>query len=407
MAAYPRPADYKHGPDAYADHIVKVKRRWHPVIASLNGHSGESWLKFARIIEQAGADALEFNYYDVAAALTRLVGRASKTTSSRGEEPDARDRHPGGGEADALLHLVRPPRRRARSRGRERAGAVQPLLSGERRHAHDGLVPQAELSTSAELRLRLHWLALLHGRVRPSLAATGGVATPDDGIKALLAGADVVQLVSALLRHGPGHLAAMRQGPRALARMAAVDSVDGDDRPRELPDPSRSGVARTGPLHPHASELDPMTAFLTAFENSALSTWLRESNSIWAYPTVLTLHTIGLALLVGANAALDLRCSGLRQGDRCRSAPPRAGMWIGFWVNALSGACSSRRGRDHQGCGAMFVIKMGLVVAGVVIIRALDRRLHGSPTSPDSRRRQCACWPWLAGVWFVPLPPDG
>src|SRR5678815_1520877 len=58
--------------------------------------------------------------------------------------------------------------------------------------------------------LRLRWAAILHGRIRPSIALTGGVATPDDGIKALLAGADVVQLVSALLRHGPGHVAIMR-----------------------------------------------------------------------------------------------------------------------------------------------------------------------------------------------------
>ena len=96
------------------------------------------------------------------------------------------------------------------------------------------LVPQAELSTNAELALRLHWLALLRGRVRPSLAASGGVATPDDGIKALLAGADVVQLVSALLRHGPGHIATMRQGARALAGMAAPRLDGRHDRPRQL-----------------------------------------------------------------------------------------------------------------------------------------------------------------------------
>ena len=72
--------------------------------------------------------------------------------------------------------------------------------------------PQVELSTSAELLLRLRWLAILHGGVRPSLAVTGGVSTSKDGIKALLAGADVVQLVSALLRHGPAYLSTMRQG---------------------------------------------------------------------------------------------------------------------------------------------------------------------------------------------------
>ena len=69
-----------------------------------------------------------------------------------------------------------------------------------------------ELSTSADLLLRLRWLAILHGRVRPSLVVTGGVATPDDGIKALLAGADAVQMVSAILRHGPAYFTVMREG---------------------------------------------------------------------------------------------------------------------------------------------------------------------------------------------------
>jgi dihydroorotate dehydrogenase (fumarate) len=72
--------------------------------------------------------------------------------------------------------------------------------------------PQVTLSTSAELLLRLRWVAILHGRVRPSLVVTGGIATPDDGIKALLAGADAVQLVSAILRRGPAYFTVMREG---------------------------------------------------------------------------------------------------------------------------------------------------------------------------------------------------
>ena len=74
------------------------------------------------------------------------------------------------------------------------------------------VVPRVELSTSAELLLRLRWLSALHGHVRCSLAVTGGVATPVDGIKAILAGAHAVQLVSAILRNGPGHFAAMVDG---------------------------------------------------------------------------------------------------------------------------------------------------------------------------------------------------
>ena len=72
--------------------------------------------------------------------------------------------------------------------------------------------PRVALSTSADLLLRLRWLAILHGRVRPTLVVTGGVATPEDGIKALLAGADAVQMVSAILKQGPGHFTVMREG---------------------------------------------------------------------------------------------------------------------------------------------------------------------------------------------------
>jgi dihydroorotate dehydrogenase (fumarate) len=86
------------------------------------------------------------------------------------------------------------------------------------------------LSRSEELLLRLRWLAILYGRVRPSLAATGGVSTPDDGIKAILAGADAVQLVSALLRHGPTHIDAMRRGLErwmAWHKFETLDEVRG------------------------------------------------------------------------------------------------------------------------------------------------------------------------------------
>src|SRR5262249_18999787 len=73
------------------------------------------------------------------------------------------------------------------------------------------VVPRAQLSTSAELLLRLRWLAILSGRVNASLAATGGVLTALDAVKAVMAGAHAVQMVSALLQHGPGHLATVRE----------------------------------------------------------------------------------------------------------------------------------------------------------------------------------------------------
>jgi dihydroorotate dehydrogenase (fumarate) len=101
--------------------------------------------------------------------------------------------------------------------------------------------PQVELSTSAELLLRLRWLAILHGRVRPSLAVTGGVAQPNDGIKAVLAGAHVVQMVSALLRHGPAYVSAMRLGLEHWMewhKMTSLDEVRGRVSLEKTSDPA-------------------------------------------------------------------------------------------------------------------------------------------------------------------------
>ena len=81
-----------------------------------------------------------------------------------------------------------------------------------------------------------------------------------------------------------------------------------------------------------------MTDMLTALENSSFSEWLLGSPSLWAYPTVLTLHTLGLGVLVGANWALDLRLLGVAPGIPLRALEKLfRWMWIGFWINAVSG----------------------------------------------------------------------
>ena len=226
LAHYPTAGSYRYGPEEYANHVVKVKAAVNvPVIASLNGHSGASWLKFARVIEQARPDALEFNFYDVETSLStgaaaveeHLVSAVHNLTQAL-TIPVAVKMTP---YYTAFGHLA--------SRLAE-AGAAG-LVLFNRFYQPDiqtrtmEMVPQAELSTNAELPLRLHWLALLHGRVPLSLAASGGVSTPDDGIKAILAGADAVQLVSALLRHGPRHIAEMRHGLERWLEWQKIESV--------------------------------------------------------------------------------------------------------------------------------------------------------------------------------------
>jgi len=212
LSAFPDSGEYPLGPDEYAEHVHRVKQALAiPVIGSLNGRTAESWLKFAHVIEQAGADAIELNMYDVPTDLSvpgtaveaRLVG-VVKELKRMLTIPVAVKLSPF---FTAFGNFARQL---------DEAGA-DGLVLFNRFYQPDidirtmKVSPQAELSTSAELLLRLRWIAILHGRVRPSLALSGGVATPHDGIKAILAGADVVQMVSALLRHGPAYVATMRR----------------------------------------------------------------------------------------------------------------------------------------------------------------------------------------------------
>ena len=208
---FPARSEYRFGPHEYAEHVYRVTQAVKiPVIGSINGHTRESWLTFAPLIEQAGAAALEVNWYEV-----HTDARAS-----------------GMAIEDELVEMVHDVKRIIKI---PLAIKLSPFFTAFASVAHqideagaDGLVlfnrfyqpdidirtmqvvPRLELSTSAELSLRLRWIAILSGRVRASLALTGGVATPEDGIKAVLAGADAVQMVSALLHHGPSYVTVMR-----------------------------------------------------------------------------------------------------------------------------------------------------------------------------------------------------
>jgi dihydroorotate dehydrogenase (fumarate) len=213
MARFPEGEEYPLGPDAYAEHIRRAKQAVKiPVIGSLNGISPESWLRFGRIIEQAGADALELNLYEV---ITDLGTPAIAVESQFAGIVREVKRILNIPIAVKVLPYFTSFGNMARQL--DAAGANGLVLFNRFYQADIDIrslrtIAHVELSTSSELLLRLHWLAILHGRIRPSLAITGGVNTPEDGIKALLAGADAVQMVSALLHHGSTHIKTMRQG---------------------------------------------------------------------------------------------------------------------------------------------------------------------------------------------------
>ena len=242
LAAFPAVGEYPLGPQEYAAHVSRAKAAVKiPVIGSLNGTSAESWLTFSRIIEQAGADALELNLYEVVTdlnvagvAVEHQIVDIMKELKGTLKIPVAVKLSPFFASFGNLARQL------------DLAGA-DGLVMFNRFYQPDIDIktmrpsPQIELSTSAELLLRLRWLAILHGRVRPSLAVTGGVAVPSDGIKALLAGADAVQMVSALLRHGPTYMSTMRMGLEHWMewnKMTSLDEVRGRGSLEQTKDPA-------------------------------------------------------------------------------------------------------------------------------------------------------------------------
>jgi dihydroorotate dehydrogenase (fumarate) len=198
-------------PDRYLEQLLRIKRRvLLPVIASLNGTTPNGWLRYATMFEQAGADALELNFYqistdfaetgfaveqrvvDTVAALRKAIGipLAVKLGPFYASLPNLAARLDRLGISGLVLFNR----------------FYQPDIDPERRETALHLA----LSDSSELSLRLRWIAILAGRLNASLVLSGGVHEPIDAVKAVMAGADCVQIVSALLKHGPRFLARIR-----------------------------------------------------------------------------------------------------------------------------------------------------------------------------------------------------
>jgi len=117
-----------------------------------------------------------------------------------------------------------------------------------------------------------------------------------------------------------------------------------------------------------------MMQWLTAVQDTGFATWVRESNTIWAYPTMLTLHTVGLAIVVGANWALDLRLLGV--GRHIPLAPMKRlfpVMWFGFWLNAATGVTLFMSDAERFGTMNLFILKLGLIAAAVSVMKFTER----------------------------------
>ena len=213
VSYFPSPEEFRLGPENYLEQIQKIKKTVGvPVIASLNGTTPLGWLDYAKQIQQAGADALELNVYFMATdpvetgeSLERRTLDLVKAVKSTVKIPVAVKLSPF---FSALPHFAK---------SLETAGAdalvlfnrfLQPDIDIENLE----VAPAIELSTPFELRLRVQWLALLYGNLRIPMAASGGVHSTEDAIKAVMAGASGVQLVSAVYKQGPEVFAKLVKG---------------------------------------------------------------------------------------------------------------------------------------------------------------------------------------------------
>jgi dihydroorotate dehydrogenase (fumarate) len=210
LSYFPDKDVYNFGPEEYLEHIRKAKAAVNiPVIASLNGVSTGGWTEYARKIQQAGADALELNTYYLAtdpdkdskviednyiAVLKAVKGTVTIPVAMKLSpyftSMSAMARRIDQSGADALVLFNR---------------FYQPDIDLESLE----VVPNLVLSSSESMRLPLRWVAILHGKVKASLAATTGIHTAEDVLKMIMVGADVTMVCAALFQKGVKHISKM------------------------------------------------------------------------------------------------------------------------------------------------------------------------------------------------------
>ncbi len=200
---FPDLKTYNLGPDGYLDLIRRAKGAVSiPVIASLNGITPGGWLRFASLMEQAGADAIELNIYSIPTDPRRTGAELEQEFCDLVGQIKQRVRIP---LAVKLSYFFSAP---ANIAGRFADAGAKGLVLFNRFYQPDfdmemlDIVPTLTLSHPNELLLRLHWVAILYGNVSADLAVTGGVHTADDVLKSMMAGARVAMMTSALLRNG-------------------------------------------------------------------------------------------------------------------------------------------------------------------------------------------------------------
>src|SRR6202142_3477722 len=223
---FPQAGEFHLGPEGYLKHIQRAKKAVSvPIIASLNGTTVGGWTEYAKLIEQAGADALECNIYS--------IPTDPELTSSAIEQPYLDILKAVKSVVTIPIAVKLSPffSNMANMAKRLDAAGADALVLFNRFYQPDinldelEIQPNVLLSTPQALRLPLTWIGILYGRLRANLAATSGVHGPEDLVKLLMVGADVTMLCSTLLKNGISHLQYIEEGLREWMEKHEYESV--------------------------------------------------------------------------------------------------------------------------------------------------------------------------------------
>jgi dihydroorotate dehydrogenase (fumarate) len=261
LTFFPEQEDFRVGPDRYLELISQAKKAIGvPVIASLNGVSKGGWLRYARRMQEGGADALELNIYLIAADMSltgqQIEEQYLELVSAVKESISIPLAVKIGPFFSSPGHMAR----RLVEAGADGLVLFNRFLQPDIDLDYLDISPKLVLSTNYELLLPLRWIAILRGRIHASLALTSGIHGPDDMIKALLAGADAGMVASTLYKNGFEQIAVILDGLRQWMEDKEYESVE------QL----KGSMSQENCPHPAAFERGNYMKALTSFTGNVL-----------------------------------------------------------------------------------------------------------------------------------------
>jgi dihydroorotate dehydrogenase (fumarate) len=242
LTYFPEPQDFVLGPEEYLEHIRKAKAAVSiPIIASLNARTDGAWSEYAKHFEDAGADAMELNIYNIPTDMKLTGAQVEETYIDILKAVKAAVKIPVAVKLSPFFSNFANMARRLDEAGADALVLFNRFYQPDIDLENLEVAPRVLLSTPQAMRLPLRWIAILYGRIKANLAATSGIHKAEDVIKMLMVGANVTMLCSVLLKHGINQIRVIENGMRQWMEENEYESVlqmQGSMSQLNCPDPS-------------------------------------------------------------------------------------------------------------------------------------------------------------------------